>query len=456
LESFITVGINHESLALNLSHSKAYAVSKGLPLIRWRKQLKGKMSARLIKSPELRSNLYNDPEHEEQLHQYFVEDISAIILSNKNTSRGIVNGTDVKLYGLWYKDDSDRYEYEEMRAAAEPGEIITLSKAPDAVLVEISETTAVEWEKSCTLIDGKHIIPIFMDHSCYSDYYTEDKSKKKLGYNQFPYDFGGVRTGYKIQGATTPRLTCNFNARPKGCRTNLNLRNIFVSISRVKSIDHFRLVPFLNGDISTIDYMKKLSMDPKVRILPRCYNDAGEWTATTDDIVRWFDEFGVQWRPKATKKHPLKLQEIDILRNYPNFVEERKKEKRNVERDRIKKPFREKLNDGGQFSIQETSILERDDELLRSIRLNDNGRVNSTPLQQNSHFQDSSTQSEDATGKCVHRRKKNKITHCSEEVEGFDVFCTNRVIGETPQLKKRNRAVLNSTALNFEEQKVLM
>ena len=149
-----------------------------------------------------------------------------------------------------------------------------------------------------------------------------------MGYNQFPYDLGGVRTGYKIQGATTPRLTCNFNPRPKGCRTNLYHRSIFVRISRVKLIDHFRLVPFLNGDKSTISYMKKFSMDPKVRILPRCYNDAGEWTATTDDIVRWFDEFGVAWRPKATRKHPLKPHEIEILRRYPDLVEETKKEKK--------------------------------------------------------------------------------------------------------------------------------
>ena len=96
LESFITVGTNQERLALNLSHSKAYAVSRGLPLVRWRKVLKGKLAARLLITPELELDLYKSPEHEEDLHQYFVDDISALILMNKNTSRGIVNGAEVK------------------------------------------------------------------------------------------------------------------------------------------------------------------------------------------------------------------------------------------------------------------------------------------------------------------------------------------------------------------------
>ena len=100
LESFITVGTNQERLALNLSHSRAYAVSRGLPLVRWKKELKGKLAAKLFVTPELEYDLYKCPEHEENLHQYFVDDISAIILTNKNTSRGIVNGAEVKLYGL--------------------------------------------------------------------------------------------------------------------------------------------------------------------------------------------------------------------------------------------------------------------------------------------------------------------------------------------------------------------
>jgi hypothetical protein len=385
LESFITVGTNQERLALNLSHSRAYAVSRGLPLVRWKKELKGKLAAKLFVTPELEYDLFKCPEHEENLHQYFVDDISAIILTNKNTSSGIVNGAEVKLYGLWYKNSDDQREYEEIRAAATPGDIITLPKAPDAVLVELSDDKTIEWEKECTLINGKHIIPIFMDYTDSSDYYTND-GKKNLYYNQFPYDLGGVRTGYKIQGATTPRLTCNFNARPKGCRTNLNHRSFFVSISRVMSIDHFRFVPFLNQDRSSIEYMKNFSMDAKVRLLPRCYNEDGEWTATTLDIVRWFDELGIPWRPKAKRGHPLSATDMEVLRNYPNVAKTSKQDLKKVVRQKAGKahttvgevPYQINKIDS-ELSRGNQNILIRDKEISQSVYLDSNGRVQKTP-----------------------------------------------------------------------------
>jgi hypothetical protein len=90
----------------------------------------------------------------------------------------------------------------------------------------------------------------------------------------------------------------------------------------VKSIDHIRIVPLINGDRSQLDYMKKFSMDKKVRLLPRCYNEQGEWTATTNEIVKWFDELGIDWRPKATKKHPLNEIQKAINESYPRPVYE--------------------------------------------------------------------------------------------------------------------------------------
>ena len=147
----------------------------------------------------------------------------------------------------------------------------------------------------------------------------EDGKKKALGIKSFAYDLGGVRTGQKIQGATTPRLTCNYNPRPKGVRTHLNHRSFLVAISRVKSIDHFRIVPLIDGDRLKLGYMKSFSMDQKLRILPNCYNENGDWIATTEDIIRLFDDHDIPWRPKGTKKHPLTERELDVLRQYPKL-----------------------------------------------------------------------------------------------------------------------------------------
>jgi len=163
-----------------------------------------------------------------------------------------------------------------------------------------------------------------MDHSSSIKYIPDGGSNPlHVGYVQFPFELGGVRTGHKMQGATRKRLICNFNPRCSWMNTHLDLRSLFVSISRVKSIDHIRIVPMIDGDRTKLDFMKKFSMDPKVRLLPRCYNEKGEWVATTDDIVKWFDELGNDWRPKATRKHPLNDTQISINERYPRPHNER-------------------------------------------------------------------------------------------------------------------------------------
>jgi len=159
-----------------------------------------------------------------------------------------------------------------------------------------------------------------MNHSNCLKYVSDGgRNPINVGYVQFPYELGGVRTGHKMQGATRTRLTCNFNPRCSGMNTHLDLRSLFVSISRVKSINHIRIVPMIDGDRSKLDFMKKFRMDPKVRLLPRCYNEHGEWTATTNDIVKWFDELGIDWRPKATKQHPLNEIQKAINEQYPRL-----------------------------------------------------------------------------------------------------------------------------------------
>jgi hypothetical protein len=162
LESYITVGTNQERLCLNLSHSKAFALHKKLPLIRWKKTITGrKVVAELKNKPMLLKALYEHVVHEEELHQYFVEDISAILLSNINTHRGLANGTEVHLYGLWFQDEDDRIEYEELRQATEPGCICTIPKCPDAILIEVSPETVVEWETGSKVCHISYILIIF-------------------------------------------------------------------------------------------------------------------------------------------------------------------------------------------------------------------------------------------------------------------------------------------------------
>ena len=148
LESFITVGTNQERFCLSTPHTKAFACNKLLPVMRWRKRISGKFGANIRDNPVMLESLFGEnSEHSKELHQYFVEDISAIISINKNTQRGIVNGAEVKLFGLWYKNPEDQEIYESLRTATAVGEICTLPKPPDYVLVEVPLDAAIDWEK---------------------------------------------------------------------------------------------------------------------------------------------------------------------------------------------------------------------------------------------------------------------------------------------------------------------
>jgi hypothetical protein len=148
LESFITVGTNQERFCLSSPHTKAFACNKLLPVIRWRKRISGKYGASIRDDPVMLESLFGETsEYSKELYQYFVEDISAIILINKNTQRGIVNGAEVKLFGLWYKNPEDQEIYESLRTATEVGEVCTLPKPPDYVLVEVPRDAAIDWEK---------------------------------------------------------------------------------------------------------------------------------------------------------------------------------------------------------------------------------------------------------------------------------------------------------------------
>ena len=217
----------------------------------------------------------------------------------------------------------------------------------------------------------------------------EDGKKKLLGVKGFAYDLGGVRTGQKIQGATTPRLTCNFNPRPKGVRTNLNHRSFFVSISRVKSIEHFRIVPLIDGDRSKLEYMKNFSMDPKLRILPMCYNENGEWTATTEDIIRWFDDHEIIWRPKGTNKHPLTQRELEILRLYPKLPPRESSLAEGI------------LEDNIQSNLTQSSALESSDDV---------GSIAMAELEDSEPFQRSSSSQVSSFASPERQRKKKKST----------------------------------------------
>jgi hypothetical protein len=190
-------------------------------------------------------------------------------------------------------------------------------------------------------------------------------------------------------------------------------------------------------------------MDPKVRILPRCYNEAGEWIATSNDIIRWFDEFGVAWRPKATRKHPLKPEELEVLRNYPNIFEENKKEEQIREKLRISKSFNGRQIDAGQGRAHDSTIFERDSDILKNIPLNDIRRVERVSPIEADQIRHISTASFNAE-KVNNHRKKQRVTESPSQLQRHEAKRSNEGLEETP-IRKRKGISSHSTVLIYED-----
>jgi hypothetical protein len=173
--------------------------------------------------------------------------------------------------------------------------------------------------------------------------------------------------------------------------------------------------------------MKKFSMDAKVRLLPRCYDETGKWTATTNDIIKWFDELGIAWRPKAKRGNPLSAYAMEVLRNYPNIADIKKIEHRNDERRSNTK------------SYSGRSLHDTDEEQIKGRLL-----MEVTPLKKRSREQQHSLITDVSSIVCNDKTKLIKLRGRDPDFNGC--IMSSECPTVTP-VKKRNR-----NDLDMEEQ----
>ncbi|MFN9941492.1 MAG: hypothetical protein ACK56I_18645, partial [bacterium] len=121
-EAMIVVTSNHERHAINLHKAQAFAISKGVPVIIWKKPLAGILASRF--SDEGLRNLY---EKKLELTGIFVQGAPCVIREeNINPTRGLANGTAGYMHSICISDSDQPDFYRQKIQSAKPGEVIEI------------------------------------------------------------------------------------------------------------------------------------------------------------------------------------------------------------------------------------------------------------------------------------------------------------------------------------------
>jgi hypothetical protein len=222
---------NFLRFSVNVLRLIAYAVSKGLPVLRWR-----------CKTTTKFSKVQFDPD-DIRCYEYFVHGAPAYLTENINVKRRLVNGASCSLHSLVFRrseskdndegfnpgdtiDEGEEQRYFELTQNRRPGEIVDLPSAPAFVCVRMTE--------------NGHIVPV--PRSKNEDNRTMlDGSKVDM--LPFSVDLGFGITFDKAQGRTLLKVILNLNQDP-AVMPRLKYADLLVGASRVQFGDCLRVLPW--------------------------------------------------------------------------------------------------------------------------------------------------------------------------------------------------------------------
>lgn len=213
-------------------------------------------------------------ENHYELWGFFAHELPATFNYNVNILVKWANGVKITLHSLVPIDPL------EVSAALESGrynagDVVTLTQPPKAVYVTVNDlgdaaTAALLLLDLPTTLDGRPLVPLLP---------CEETSAVSLGrdsigpisvnvYNPgYSIDLGGTIHG--VQGDTCRRLCADLNLPSKGART-LQLQSVYVSSSRVRLGQHFRIVPWNSAGKA---HMLRLQHDPRLTQFFNCIRD---------------------------------------------------------------------------------------------------------------------------------------------------------------------------------------
>jgi len=256
----IVVSGNEQRMRINCARAVAMAKSQGKVVIAWRYSLCN-ANARVVREFANSHNTTVEAllQNEDELTMYFVQGAPAVVTDNISTELGIANGTTCRLHSLVLDPDNANSEdhWANMDLLA-PGEIYWLpsDELPVCINVEFTQINVDEWDPALTLIEGSIVIPlpICNDGDC-----REGKAGQLLrrGFSHYTFwiDLGFCVTYYKVQGQTIDRVILDLN-HAGGHQKKLDLAALYVGLSRVRDINHIRVLPFRAKTIEDLHALK--------------------------------------------------------------------------------------------------------------------------------------------------------------------------------------------------------
>ena len=261
LEAPIVVCGNLDRKALNYSQAKRFAIRKGVPIIKWKQPLTGRVASQLN---DITVDLLYETQTE--LTGLFVEGAPAYLLQNIEPTKGLANGTPLELHSITLCPDDDPDTYRQLINDALPGEVITIP-TPAMINVRVPSADPSKWPLNETLVPGEVVIPLPLDShrdNCVS------LDETKISFKSFIYEVAFSITFHKIQGKTVPKIILDLNRRPGQRLGKLTFYGVYVGLSRVKYSADIRILPIQPNE--SLAHLKRLKPHEELTDWLHCVN----------------------------------------------------------------------------------------------------------------------------------------------------------------------------------------
>ena len=254
---FARVGVvsNLERTQFNAARALQFAKHHSRVLIRWSRPLTG-AAARSMDS-SVRDALF---EEEHGLWDYFVPGAPAVMNENLMQAMGLVNGTLCTMHSLILSESSPN-DLQALLASAKPGGVVTLSKPPEFINVELTELCPVFTRclRPSSLLDDNLVVSIPMRSSVVefvpsSQYAAQNGigvkvrvsgSKAKttlLDIKQHMVELAFAVTNFKLQGNIVDRFVLRLAPCPPNTTPSIELNSLYVLASRVRRCQELRVL----------------------------------------------------------------------------------------------------------------------------------------------------------------------------------------------------------------------
>ena len=265
----IVVTSNAERHRHNFNMANMFAMHYDTPILTWRNPLSGFGATNL--SDMFTEFVYSN--WSEDLISIFVAGAPAFLTTNINPSKGLANGTKVRLHSITLDPDGDALvnaRIVERINSARPGELIDLGTnvplSVNVVLDRLSKSRADNWPESERIrVDSlssatttRHpsesstgdevIIPLLAKQALTGDeivtnfnHVHSSRDTNAIKFIRHGFDLGFSVTFYKVQGKTINRVILDLAQRPGSHQVSHPA--LYVGMSRIRRSQDLRLLP---------------------------------------------------------------------------------------------------------------------------------------------------------------------------------------------------------------------